>query len=314
MLKQAITAAILSLSIGVSSVFAAELGDKDTAIKIPINEWTGQHLSAHILGQLFEKMGYKAEYVTAGAVPQFAAIAEGDLHVQPETWSNNVGDIYPKAVEEGKITVVGSEGLSAREGWMYPPYMKEKCPGLPDWKALYDCAQAFGNAETFPKGRLITYPADWGTRSKDLVEQIKLPFVAVAGGSEGAMIAEIKAAYDAKEPMIMMFWEPHWVHADYKFDWVDWPKDPKECLEKSGGAEVAECGFQQADVLKVTWSGFKDKWPAAYAMLEKFELSNDQQNPLIQQVDSEKKKLEDVAAEWISKNEETWKPWVDAAK
>ena len=69
MLKQAIAAAMLSLSIGVTSAFAADMGDKDDAIKIPINEWTGQHLSAHILGQLFEKMGYKAEYVTSGAVP-----------------------------------------------------------------------------------------------------------------------------------------------------------------------------------------------------------------------------------------------------
>ena len=313
MIKKAITATFLSLTLGMSAAFAADIGDKETAIKIPINEWTGQHLSAHILGQLFNKLGYKTEYVTAGAVPQFAAIAEGDLHVQPEAWENNVGDIYPKAVEAGKIKVVGSEGLSAREGWMYPPYMKEKCPGLPNWEALYDCAQAFGNAETFPKGRLVTYPADWGTRSKDLVSQIKLPFVAVPGGSEGAMVAEIKAAYDAKEPMIMMFWEPHWIHADYKFDWVEWPKDKAACLEKSGGVEVPECGFQQADVLKVAWSGFEAKWPAAYALLGKFELSNDQQNPLILQVDSEKKKLEDVAAGWLDANEAIWKPWVEAA-
>ena len=63
------------------------------AIKIPINEWTGQHISAHITGSLFQKAGYNIEYVTAGAVLQFTAIAQGDLHVQPETWTNNVGDV-----------------------------------------------------------------------------------------------------------------------------------------------------------------------------------------------------------------------------
>ena len=51
------------------------------AIKIPINEWTGQHISAHITGSLFQKAGYEIQYITAGAVPQFAAIAQGDLHV-----------------------------------------------------------------------------------------------------------------------------------------------------------------------------------------------------------------------------------------
>ncbi len=295
---------------------AADMGDTATAIKIPINEWTGQHLSAHILGQLFNKLGYKTEYVTAGAVPQFAAISLGDLHVQPETWDNNVGDIYPKSVEAGDIVVVGDAGLVAREGWVYPPYMKEKCPGLPDWKALYDCAQVFGTPETFPKGRLVTYPADWGTRSKDLVEQIKLPFAPVAGGSEGAMVAEMKSAYDAKQPMLMMFWQPHWMFADYKFDWVDWPKDPKECEEKAGLAAgtMSECGFQQANVLKVEWKGFKDKWPAAHVLVEKFQWTNDQQNPLIAEVDTKSRKVEEVAAEWLDNNKAVWEPWVDAAK
>ncbi len=295
---------------------AAELGDTDSAIKIPINEWTGQHLSAHLLGQLLNKLGYKTEYVTAGAVPQFTAMVQGDLHVQPETWENNVGDIYPKAVEAGDLLIVGESGLSAREGWIYPPYMKEKCPGLPNWKALYDCAQAFGTPETFPKGRLVTYPADWGTRSKDLVEQIKLPFVPVAGGSEGAMVAEIKAAYDAQQPMLMMFWQPHWLFADYEFEWVDWPKDPKECEEKAGLAAGAmtECGFQQAKVLKVTWKDFKTKWPAAQVLVENFTFTNEQQNPLIAEVDNNGRKIEEVVAEWISNNEAVWKPWINAAK
>ena len=120
-------------------------------IRIPINEWTGQHISAHITGTLFKKAGYEIEYVIAGAVPQFAAIAQGDLHVQPETWTNNVGDIYPKAVAAGDIEVVGPLGLEPREGWIFPPYLKEKCPGLPSYMALYDCAQAFAAADTFPK-------------------------------------------------------------------------------------------------------------------------------------------------------------------
>ena len=136
--------------------------DSSDPIKIPINEWTGQHISAHITGSLLQKAGYSIEYVTAGAVPQFAAIAQGDLHVQPETWTNNVGDIYPKAVESGDIVVLGSLGLKPQEGWIYPPYMNDKCPGLPSYEALYDCAQAFAAADTFPKGRLITYPGGLG--------------------------------------------------------------------------------------------------------------------------------------------------------
>ncbi len=306
----------LSVTLGVSGAFAADMGDKSAVINIPVNEWTGQHLSAHVLGQLLSKMGYDVEYVTAGAVPQLTAIGQGDLHVQPETWENNAGEIFPKLVDEGKIVIVGTEGLSAREGWMYPSYLKDECPGLPDWEALYDCASAFGTPETFPNGRLITYPADWGTRSKDLVAQIKLPYVPVAGGSEGAMVAELKSAYDAKEPILMMFWEPHWIHASYDFEWVNWPTDGGKCEEKAGLASgsLTECGFQQAAVYKIVWKGFKDKWPAAYVLIDKFQLTNADQNPMILEVDTNKRKVEDVAAEWISNNKAVWKPWIAAAK
>ena len=71
--------------------------------------------------------------------------------------------------------------------------MEERCPGLPNYKALYECAQAFGSAETFPKGRLITYSASWGTRSRDMVASIEMPFEPIPG-SEGAMEPELKSA------------------------------------------------------------------------------------------------------------------------
>ena len=38
--------------------------DSADPIKIPINEWTGQHISAHITGSLLQKAGYNIEYVT----------------------------------------------------------------------------------------------------------------------------------------------------------------------------------------------------------------------------------------------------------
>ena len=70
-----------------TQAMAAESSDP---IKIAINEWTGQHISAHIAGELLKKAGYNVEYVTAGAVPQFAAIAQGNLHLQPEVWDNTI--------------------------------------------------------------------------------------------------------------------------------------------------------------------------------------------------------------------------------
>jgi len=307
-LKNAAVAAIF-----VASVTGAR-ADSDDPIKVPVNEWTGQHISAHITGSLLKKAGYNVQYVTAGAVPQFAAIAQGDLHLQPEAWTNNVGDIYPKAVASGDIVVLGSLGLEPRESWIFPPYMKEKCPGLPHYEALYDCAQAFAAADTFPKGRLITYPADWGTRSKDVVAMIELPFEPVAGGSEGAMVAEVRSAYAAGEPFVMMFWQPHWLFAEFDLDWIEWDQAQGECVEESGQSKGNACGFQQATIDKIVWKGLGKKWPGALKLMELIDIDNATQNALMLEIDRKGRNLEEVIAEWIDANEAVWGGWVKAAK
>jgi glycine betaine/proline transport system substrate-binding protein len=189
---------------------------------------------------------------------------------------------------------------------------------LPDWKALFKCADTFGNAETFPNGRVIAYPADWGTRTTDFVKANKMPFVSVPGGSEGAMIAELKSAVAAKEPMLMMFWAPHWIFAELEFNWVELPAWEDGCDDdpKVGPnpEAVHDCGFAQANVNKVAWKGMKGKWPAAYKLFEAYTLTNADQNAMMLQVDNKGRDVKEVVKEWVAANKAKWQPWVDAAK
>ena len=127
--------AILAACLGGGAVAsAADLGAKDEPIKLTMLEWTGQHVSTHIAGQLLEKLGYKVEYVTAGNFPEFSGLSDGTLSGSVEVWMNNVGDIFPKVLADKKIVDVGPLKLQTNEGWIYPKYMEQICPGLPDWK------------------------------------------------------------------------------------------------------------------------------------------------------------------------------------
>ncbi len=281
-------------------------------IKVAINDWTGQHISAHFAKKLFEELDHEVELVAAGTVPQLVAIADGSLHFQPEFWDNNVGDIYHKAVDAGDIIVIDELGLEPREGWIYPPYMEDKCPGLPSYQALYDCAQAFAATDTFPNGRLITYPADWGTRSSDLVKLIGMPYKPIPGGSEGAMLAEIKSALAAEQPILMMFWQPHWIFAEVQMNWVEWDAPHGTC-DEAQQARGDACGFAQANVLKIASKSFAENYPDAAKLAEMMALTNDVQNALILEVDGNKRDVEEVVAEWMAANENLWKPWIKAA-
>ncbi len=306
--------AIASLA---GAVQAAELGAVDEPIKLAINEWTGQHVTTHIAGEMLKAAGYKVEYTTAGYMNMYQAMADGELHAALEIWSSNVSEDYAKKVEAGTVTEIGDLGLDAKEGIAYPAHVEELCPGLPAWEALKECAGQFATAETLPMGRLVDYPADWGTPGADRMTGFDLPFKAVPAGSEGALITELRASTEKKSPLLITFWQPHWAMSAYDVKFVDVPDGEAACFEDPAWGPnpnaVNDCGFAPTRIFKATWSGFDEKWPAAAEILANYTLDVADQQPLMGKVDVDGMSVEEAVAEWMAANEATWKPVVDAA-
>ena len=123
--------------------------------------------------------------------------------------------------------------------------------------------QALATPETFPNGRLLDYPADWGSRAATIAADNNMQLTAVPAGSEGALVAELESAAAAKKPLLMMFWAPHYALASVDVDWVKLPP----CKTQ----ENEHC-INPPEVHKVLWKDFDGKWPAAYAFLQKFEM------------------------------------------
>src|SRR5262249_20785695 len=134
---------------------AGSVPESTDTIKLAINEWTGQHITTHIAGEILKRMGYNVEYVTAGSFPQATALADGSLAATLEVWDNNMGDIFPKEIAAGHIEAIGDAGLDPVEGWLYPDYVEPLCPGLPKWEALKNCADVFATTDTSPDGRFL---------------------------------------------------------------------------------------------------------------------------------------------------------------
>ena len=296
---------------------AGSVPESTDPIKLAINEWTGQHITTYIAGEILKRMGYNVEYVTAGSFPQATALADGSLAATLEIWDNNMGDIFPKEIAAGHIEAIGDAGLDPVEGWLYPDYVEALCPGLPKWEALKNCADVFATTDTSPDGRFLDYPADWGDRGAKMIKALGLPFQSVPSGGEGNLVAEYKAAVAKKEPIIMMFWAPHAMFADVQGKWVQFPKFEQACYDDPKWGvnpnETHDCGLAAPRTQKFGWPGMKDKWPAAYRFLKNYKISNDAQIPMMKAVDIDGKKLEDVVKAWVDQNEAVWKPWVDAA-
>ena len=315
-LKLTLVAACM-VTLGVATNAQAAVPESDEPIKLAINEWTGQHITTHVAGEILKGMGYNVEYVTAGYFPQMVALRENEVSAALEIWTSNIGDHYDKAVASGKVEELGDLGLEPIEAWYYNQTAQEKCPGLPDWEALKECDEIFATAETFPSGRFVDYPADWGTTNVDRIKALGLPYTSIPAGSEGALITEIQSAEARKAPLVIMFWEPHWLHAVVDLTLVELPPYEDGCYDDPAwgmnASETYDCDWKRGYVRKMVWKGMKDKWPAAHSVLKSLTLTNADQIPMMNAIDQEGGKLEDVVAAWLDANEATWKPWVDAA-
>lgn len=140
---------------------AEKLGMVNEPIVIPIHNWSSQIVMSNVVGQLYESVGYSVEYVTTDSQAVYESVRLGDVALELEVWEGAFGASFRAALAKGGITDVGNHAAITREDWWYPLWTKDHCPGLPDWKALNDCAHLFVTAETGSKGRFLSGPVDW---------------------------------------------------------------------------------------------------------------------------------------------------------
>lgn len=302
--------------------YAQSIPESSDPIKLAIHDWTGQHITTRIAGEILKKMGYTVDYVVAGYIPMFDAVANGEIDASLEIWQFSSKEYYQRALDTGNVELLGETGIEPHEGLVYPAYMEEKCPGLPDWKALKDCAEAFAATETFPQGRVVDFPADWGPRTSKVIAAFGLDksYKVIPSGSEGNIIAEIRSAVARKEGVLAMMWTPHWIWADKSIDlkWVSLPPYSEGCDENPAvglSPDVThDCDWGPAWVRKIGWSGMKEKWPAAHQFLSKYQIDNETQIELLKAIDLDGGKIDDVVSSWVDANEAKWRIWVEQAQ
>lgn len=300
--------------LAVAGTAMAEPESKDP-IKLTLHDWSGQLITTNIMAEVLKKGGYNVELVQADYLAQFTGLKTGDVHVAMEMWETTGREAMDEAIATGTVENFGETGMEAIEEWWYPAYMKEKCPGLPNWEALNDCAEAFATAETAPKGRYLGAPVTWGGFDDERVEALGLNYEVVHAGTDAALFAELQSAYDRKAPILLWVYAPHWAQIKFEGEWIEFPAYTPECYSDpawgSNPDMAYDCGKPRGPIWKVGWAGVKDKWPGAYNAIKAFNISNDEMAAMIAAVDLEGADLNAVVANWMSENEERWSAWLE---
>ncbi|HWL72084.1 MAG TPA: ABC transporter substrate-binding protein [Geminicoccus sp.] len=313
MLRHLLLSAAVALPMALAGGNAGAVESNDP-IKLTLHDWTGQLITTRIMGSVLQKAGYNVEYVQADYLAQFAGLKTGDLHVAMEIWETTGREAMDEATATGQVENLGETGMQAIEEWWYPTYVKEQCPGLPDWEALADCAELFSTAETAPDGRYLGGPVTWGGFDEERVEALELPYVVVHAGTDAALFAELESAYQRKAPILLWIYAPHWAPIKYEGEWVAFPPYEKACYEDPAWGInpdlTHDCAKPRGPIWKVAWKGVAEKWPGAHEAIQAFHVENDEMGRMIAAVDLDGRPVEAVVEEWVSANESRWKPWI----
>ena len=299
-------AAALALAIGGAA--SAAVPESKDPIKIALFDWTSVNINAKILGGILQKLGYKVEYPTADYLSSLTTgLTNGDLTVGLEFWDTTAGEAMKASDATGQTERLGALGPKAKEEWWYPLYMKERCPGLPNWEALKnpECAKAFSTPDTAPKGRYLGGPVTWEGFDDERAKALGLPFEVVHAGTDAAMFAELESAYQRKAPILLWIYSPHWATSKYQGEWVQFPEYTPDCYAK----KLYTCGKPHGEIWKYAWAGMKEKWPVAYKVAKAYTIPTDQLNKMSGDADLGGKSIDDVANAWVEANQSVWEAW-----
>lgn len=304
----------LSIALAISApAFAEDSGDP---IVIPIHNWNSQIVMSNVVGQIFEEMGNNVEYVSTDSQAVYESVRLGDVTLELEVWEGAFGAAFNEAMEKGGIVDAGDHDAVTREDWWYPEYVAELCPGLPDWEALNACSEMFSTPETGDSGRFLGGPVDWLKHDQERVDALGMDFTVVNAGSASALWAELAAAKKRNEPIVLFNWTPNFIEAVHPGAFIEFPEHEPGCSEDPALGPNPDATYDCANppngyLKKAAWDGMAEKWPGAYAVLEKISFTNPQIAEMAKLVDVDELEPEEAAAEWLEQNEDVWKAWIN---
>jgi glycine betaine/proline transport system substrate-binding protein len=146
-----------------------------------------------------------------------------------------------------------------------------------------------------------------------MIAALDLPFEVVHPGTDAAMFAELKSAYDREAPIVLWVWQPHWVTSVYEGEYVQFPKFELACFDDPAWGpnpnDTYDCGKPYGWIKKMAWAGGEEVWPCAYEIVRNYQMDNPTISALLVEIDLNGRSSTEVATEWLQNNRETWEPW-----
>ncbi len=232
---------------------------------------------------LEDKMGYEVNITATDVAPGYSAVAAGDQDAFMETWLPVLHADYFEEYGE-QLVDLGHVYEGTQSGLVVPEYV--------DIDTISELGE---HADRFD-GRIVGIDAGAGVMSttEDVIEKYDLDIDLMAS-SGPAMVAELEAAIQNEEWVVVTGWRPHWKFGRWDLKFLE---QDQEQVWETGNIHIL---------------GREDVWednPELAEFLSNMFFTDEQLADLMVAVEESDEDVEDVARSWMEANEELIEGWI----
>ncbi|MFI0400179.1 MAG: choline ABC transporter substrate-binding protein [Thiolinea sp.] len=290
--KLSAVALIVAASWG-ASVQAAE---PETCSKVRFADvgWTDITATTALASTLLTALGYEPSSQVLSVPVSYASLKNKDIDVFLGNWMPTMkADIQPY-LDDKTVESLGANLEGAKYTLAVPKYLYDK--GL---KSFADIAkfkddlngEVYGIEPGNDGNRLIQSMIDgdkFGMKSFKMVES-----------SEQGMLAQVERAIKRKEGVLFLGWEPHPMNSKFELAYLE------------GGDEVFGPNLGGATIYTNVRAGYVTECPNVGKLISNLKFTLPLENQIMGAILDEKKEANDAAKEWLKKNPDAIKPWLE---
>ena len=282
-MKRTLTAAVAAVALGAGTLAGCGTANDEEGVQggsggkqvsIAYIDWDEDVAITHVLKQVLQQHGYEVQLRhVSDAGPVYVALDKGQVDLYLDGWLPLTHKTYWDKYG-ANLTDVGVWYDNAKLTVAVPNYMKidsvEQLPGV--------TSQIGGRIVGIEPGAGLTKAVTTA------IEDYSLPLTQQTS-STAAMLAALKKATDARQPIAVALWRPHWAYSAFPIKDL---KDPKGSLGKA----------EQMHVL--ARKNFAGDFPELNDMLKRLKMDDAQLADMEQTVLRKHKTPEAGAKAWLA--------------
>lgn len=298
------------------ALYSSLLRAQSQTVNLILLDWTSQRVLTFVLGNALKGEGVKVDYITVTVEQLPGILARGLGHIQIEHWNTDFKHEFKSMMDNGLVVSRGEHATGGREEWWYPLYVKELCPGLPDWRALKHCAGLFAEADS--EGNGVFWTGNWHSNNAELIRALELDFIIRRVDSGKILWQKLYGAAKQKAPIMVFNWQPNWTNSRLPGEFVNFPEYQAECeSDPSWGisATIAyDCGNPlNTDIIKLAWPGLGLLSPCADKLLAQMTFNSLMIADAAAFSDIDGLSEQQAALKWSQKYQNELKQWTAAS-